>query len=500
MADEAAEARGGVPPEAGGDVAPAAGGEVAPPARNGMQPDEFRAAGHALVDWVADHLEGLRDRPVTPAVDPGEVRSSLAPEPPSRGEPFAHLLDDLDLLVPGLVEWQHPRWFAYFPTGASAPSILAEFAAAALGQQGMLWATSPATTELELHVLDWLVGLLGLPDGWRSDGAGGGVLQHSASDATLTALVAARVRAVDEQDAGRAVAYASTQAHSSIEKGARIAGYGHVRALPVDDDYAVRPAALRRAVEQDLADGLVPACVVACVGTTGTTAVDPVRELAEVAREHDVWCHVDAAYAGAAMLLPELRHLQDGLELVDSYVWNPHKWLGTNFDCSVFHVADREPLLAALSILPPYLRDAASRDPQAPDLRDWHVPLGRRTRALKLWWVLRSYGTDGLRRVLRDHVAWAAWLDEQVAAHPRLELVAPTLFGLVSLAHLDGDEATRELTEQLNAARDVAVTGSVLHADHLPTDGRAFLRVSIGSMTTEFRDVEHVWNRIATLA
>lgn len=480
---------------------------VAPPARNGMAADDFRAAGHALVDWVADHLEGLRDRPVTPEVEPGEVRASLAPRPPAQGEPFDALLEDLDLLLPGLVEWQHPRWFAYFPTGASAPSILAEFAAAALGQQGMLWATSPAATELELHVLDWLVDLLGLPAGWRSDGPGGGVLQHSASDATLTALVAARVRATGREDdaaapgaAERCVVYASTQAHSSIEKGARVAGYGHVRALPVDDDLAVRPDALRRAIEEDLAAGLVPACVVACVGTTGTTAVDPVRAIAEVARAHDLWCHVDAAYAGAAMLLPELRHHQDGLELVDSYVWNPHKWLGTNFDCSVFHVADREPLLAAMSILPPYLRDAASRDPQAPDLRDWHVPLGRRIRALKLWWVLRSYGTDGLRRILRDHVAWAAWLDEQVAAHPRLELVAPTVFGLVSLAHLDGDAATRALTDRLNAARDVAVTGSVLHADHLPADGRAFLRVSIGSMTTEFRDVEHVWHRIASLA
>jgi aromatic-L-amino-acid decarboxylase len=474
-------------------------GGSGPPRRNGMDHEEFRAAGHALVDWVADHLEGLRDRPVTPAVGPGAVRRSLAPSPPDHGEPFDRLLGDLDLLVPGLVEWQHPRWFAYFPTGASAPSILAEFAAAALGQQGMLWATSPAATELELHVLDWLVDLLGLPQGWRSEGPGGGVLQHSASDATLTALVAARVRAAGER-AAHAVVYASTQAHSSIEKGARVAGYGHVRAVPVDEAFALRPGALRRAIERDLADGLVPACVVACVGTTATTAVDPVRAVAEVAREHGLWCHVDAAYAGAAMLLPELRHHQDGLELVDSYVWNPHKWLGTNFDCSVFHVADREPLLAALSILPPYLRDAASHDPQAPDLRDWHVPLGRRIRALKLWWVLRSYGSEDLRRILRDHVAWAAWLDEQVAAHPRLELVAPTVFGLVSLAHLDGDGATRQLTADLNAARDVAVTGSVLHADHLPDDGRAFLRVSIGSMTTEFHDVEHVWHRITSLA
>ena len=470
-----------------------------PVARNGMAPEEFRAAGHALVDWVADHLAGVRERPVTPSVAPGELRAALPAAPPAAGEPFADLLADLDLLRPGLVEWQHPRWFAYFPTGASYPSVLAELASAALGQQGMLWATSPATTELEVHVLDWLVDLLGLPATWRSAGPGGGVLQHSASDATLTALVAARHRATPA-DAGRAVVYASSQAHSSIEKGARVAGYGHVRSLPVDERLALRPAALAAAIAADREAGLVPTCVVACVGTTGTTAVDPVRRIGEIARAEGVWCHVDAAYAGAAMLLPELRHHQDGLELVDSYVWNPHKWLGTNFDCSVFHVADRAPLLAAMSILPPYLRDEASADPAAPDLRDWHVPLGRRTRALKLWWVLRTYGTEGLRRILGDHLDWAAWLTEQVVAHPRLELVAPTTFGLVSLAHVDGDEATTAMTRALNDSHEVAVTGSVLHAEHLPEDGQAYLRLSIGSMLTERADVEDLWARLAAVA
>ena len=471
--------------------------------RNGMTAEEFREAGHALVDWVADHLEGLRELPVTPASSPGEVRAALPPSAPTTPEPFDALLADLDrVVVPHSVQWQHPRWFAYFSTGASYPSVLAEFASAALGQQGMLWATSPVTTELEAHVLDWLVEEMGLPAGWRSGGPGGGVLQHSASDSTHVALVVARERAAREHGArpGDCVAYSSAQAHSSIEKGAAVAGYGHVRALPVDEEFALEVDALRTAIAEDRAAGLHPTAVVAAVGTTATAAVDPVRAVGEVARAEGLWCHVDAAYAGAAMLLPEVRHHQDGLELVDSYTWNPHKWLGVNFDCSVFHVADRTPLIDALSVLPPYLRGAASTDPDAIDYRDWHVPLGRRTRALKLWWVLRCYGTDGLRAVLRDHLAWARWLTDRVEEDDRLVLVAPTWTGLVTLAHADGDDATRALADALTADRDLAATATTLEAPHLPEGGIAALRLAIGSMLTTAADVEDLWSRIDGLA
>jgi aromatic-L-amino-acid decarboxylase len=466
--------------------------------RNGMTTEQFRAAGHALVDWIAEHIEGTAGLPVTPDVAPGDIRALLPDAAPVAGEPFAALLADLDrVMVPGSVQWQHPSWFAYFPTGASYPSILAELASAALGQQGMLWSSSPVTTELELHVLDWLVDEMGLPASWKSDGAGGGVLQHSASDSTHTALVVARIAA--GADPASSVVYTSAQTHSSTEKGARVAGYGHVRLVAVDDVFAARVDALEAAIAADRAAGLTPVAIVAAVGTTATTAVDPVRAIGEVARREGLWLHVDAAYAGSAMLLPEVRHLQDGLELADSYTWNPHKWLGVNFDCSVFHVADRAPLIDAMSILPPYLRGAASDDAAAPDLRDWHVPLGRRPRALKLWWVLRTYGTEGLRSILRDHLAWATWLDAQVRAHPKLVVSAPTILGLVTFQHVDGDGATRALTDALNESRAVAVTGTVLLAPHLPDDGVAALRVSIGSMLTERADVESLWERITGL-
>jgi aromatic-L-amino-acid decarboxylase len=462
-----------------------------------MSPEEFRRHGHALIDWVADYLATVGERPVRSTVAPGEVRAGIPASAPEHPEPFEVVLRDLDdVVLPGITHWQHPGWFAYFPASTSGPSILGELVAAGLGVQGMLWSTSPAVTEVEQAVLDWLVDLLGVPEAWKSTGPGGGVIQMSASDATHTALVVARQRALAE-DPGRSlddlVAYASSQAHSSIEKGARVAGYRHVRLLDVDDAFALRPDALAAAIEADLAAGLVPTFVCSAVGTTGTTAVDPVRAVGELARAHGLWHHVDAAYAGSAMLLPELRHHQDGLELVDSYVFNPHKWLFTNFDCSVFWVADRRPLIDALSILPPYLRDAASESGQVVDFRDWHVPLGRRFRALKLWFVLRSYGAEGLRHHLREHIRladdFAAWLD----ADPRFELVAPHPFALLSFRHVAGDEATDALADAANATGEVYLTPSTV-------DGRRFIRVSIGSTTTTPAHVDRLRDLLDALA
>jgi aromatic-L-amino-acid decarboxylase len=294
-------------------------------------------------------------------------------------------------------------------------------------------------------------------------------------------------------DIGRMVAYASEQAHSSIEKGARVAGFGHTRFIPVDEHFAMRPDAFEAAVEADLATGLTPVVVVSAVGTTGTTAIDPIRTIGEIARFHRLWHHVDAAYAGTAMICPEFRHHQDGLELVDSYTFNPHKWMFTNFDCSLFYVADRTPLLEAMSILPPYLLNKATESGQVIDYRDWHVPLGRRFRALKLWFVLRSYGAEGLRHHVREHVALAAELADRIEQHPRLDLVAPTPFGLVSFRPVDGDEATNALAEKINKSGWAYVTPSKL-------DGKSFIRVSIGQTNTTAEHVDRLWGLIEEAA
>lgn len=461
-----------------------------------LSTEEFRRLGHRMIDWVADYLDHLEDHPVLHEVTPGRVRAMVPDQAPEHAEPMDDVLDDLDRVVlPGITHWQHPGWFAYFPASASPASVLGEIAAAGLGVQGMLWSTSPAVTEIESAVLDWLVDLLGLPATWRVDtGPGGGVLQMSASDATHTALVVARIRArAAGHDTDRLVAYGSAQAHSSIEKGARVAGYGHIRAVPVDDRFALSVPALEAMIAEDRSAGLVPTWVCSAVGTTATTAVDPVRAIGRVARAEGMWHHVDAAYAGTAMVCPELRHHQDGLELVDSYTTNPHKWLLTNFDCSAFWVAHRAALVDALSITPPYLRNEASDTGAVVDYRDWHVPLGRRFRALKLWFVLRSYGAEGLRSHIRNHLDWARVLERHVVDHPSLELVAPTPFALVSFRHVDGDAATTALAAAINASGSAYVTPSVI-------DGRTFVRVSIGSTWTERRHVEHLWDLIAAEA
>ncbi len=466
-----------------------------------MSPEEFRTHGHRLIDWVADYWESLPERDVQSDIEPGDIRALLPSQAPEQPEPFDAVLDDLDLVVTGgLTHWQAPGWFAYFPANASFPSILGELAAAGLGQQGMLWATSPAATEIEAHVLDWLVELLGLPEAFATNGPGGGVMQMSASDSTHTALVVAREQARSRADARGAlpgtddlVVYASTQAHSSVEKGARVAGYRHVRLVDVDEAYAMRPDALSAAVAADLAGGLTPAAVVSTIGTTGTTAVDPLRAIAAIARPAGMWHHVDAAYAGSAMICPELRWMQDGVDLVDSYTFNPHKWMFTNFDANVFYVADRAPLLETLSILPPYLRNKASESGAVLDYRDWHVPLGRRFRALKLWFVLRSYGAQGIRHHIREHLAWAAALRDRLAADPRFTLVAPSPLALVTFRHSGGAEATRRLTEAVNASGHSRVTASVLGDE-------PFIRVSIGATTTREEHVQRLWHLLNSAA
>ncbi|HSL84513.1 MAG TPA: pyridoxal-dependent decarboxylase, partial [Thermoanaerobaculia bacterium] len=375
-----------------------------------MTSDEFRRWGKALVDWIADYREGIERLPVLSQVEPGEVRRRLPPEPPETGEGFDAVLADLsEIVLPGITHWQHPSFFAYFPSNASYPSVLGELASAGLGVQGMLWATSPAATELETHVMDWLVSALDLPAGFRSGSDGGGVIQDTASSAALCALVAARERAREggaAVAAGGLTAYASTQAHSSIEKAVRIAGLGAggLRLIEVDEGLRLRPDALAAAMAADRAAGRIPVFVCATVGTTSSLAVDPVAEIGPLCKEEGAWLHVDAAMAGTAALCPEHRWIHDGLEHADSYCFNPHKWMFTAFDCDAFWVRDRAALVRSLSVLPEYLRNEATESGRVIDYRDWQVPLGRRFRALKLWFVLRSYGLEGLRHKVRRHV------------------------------------------------------------------------------------------------
>jgi aromatic-L-amino-acid decarboxylase len=459
-----------------------------------MSAEEFRAAGYALVDWLVAYRESIENHSVYPEVVPGDITALLPESAPEHGESFEQLMADLDRVVmSGVTHWQSPNWFAYFPANTSPPSVLAELASAGLGLQGMLWSTSPVVTELEVRVLDWLVDLMGLPGHWKSTGPGGGVIQMSASDATHVALVVARDQSSGRDDARDMVVYVSDQAHSSIEKGSNIAGIGHCRKIAVDAEFAMDVDALGAALEEDIARGLVPIAVVSAVGTTATTAVDPIMAIGAVAKRYGLWHHVDAAYAGTAMICDEFRVYQPGLDAVDSYTFNPHKWMMVNFDCNVLWVADRKPLIDSMSISPPYLRNEASQSGDVVDYRDWHVPLGRRFRSLKLWWVLRWYGAEGIRSMVRDHVRMADEFAAKVAADERLDLFAPHPFGLVCFTHRDGNDATKVVARALNDSGKVAVTASTI-------DGVDFIRVAIGQTYTEERHVAALWEMIDNLA
>ena len=380
-----------------------------------MNADQFRQYGKLVVDWIADYYESVESLPVLSQVPPGHIRKLLPPGPPEQGQAFPSLLDDIrKVILPGVTHWQSPNFFAYFPANASGPAILGDLVSSALGVQGMLWATSPACTELETHVLDWLVTMLGLPEKFLSSNTGGGVIQDTASSATLCAMLAARERATDYTTNLRGatrklVAYTSAHAHSSLEKAAMIAGIGldNLRLIEVDSSFALSREALARQVDKDLQNGLVPFFVCGTMGTTSSNAMDPLPAIAEICRNHKIWFHVDAAMSGTAALCPEFRHYQQGVEYADSYCFNPHKWMFTNFDCDCFYVADRTALIKTLSILPEYLKNQATESGAVFDYRDWQIPLGRRFRSLKLWFVIRHYGVEGLQFHVRRHVALA---------------------------------------------------------------------------------------------
>jgi len=462
-----------------------------------MTAEEFRRHGKEMVDWIADYYARIESFPVLSQAKPGQIRAALPKSAPEHGETFDGMMKDVEsVILPGVTHWQSPNFFAYFPSNTSYPSILGELLSAGLDVQGMLWATSPACTELETHVLDWLVESLALPEKFKSSSAGGGVIQDTASSSSLCAMLAARERATayasnENGCDGRLVAYTSSQAHSSIEKAAMIAGIGraNLRLVPVDEKFAMRPEALAAAIQQDIADGRVPFFVCATVGTTSSNGIDPLRAIGAICREHAIWMHVDGAMSGTAALCPEFRWIQDGLALADSYTFNPHKWMFTNFDCNCFYVADRKALIHTLSILPEYLRNQATESGAVIDYRDWHVQLGRRFRSLKLWFVIRHYGLEGLRFHIRRHVELAQQFASWVREDSDFELDAPVPLNLVCFRHRGGDAINERIMSRLNKSGDLYLT-------HTKLRDRVTLRMCIGQTNTELRHVEQAWKRI----
>jgi len=463
-----------------------------------MDADEFRKLGHDLIDWIAAYREHIGEYPVMSRVQPGEVAAQLPAEPPLHGGDLGGIVADLDRVVmPGITHWNHPGFLHYFPSNSDFSSVLADLVSSGLGVQGMSWQTSPAATEVEDVVMEWLREMVGLPGSFT------GVIEDTASTSTFTALLCARERTsafsqnrggLQAEDAPLVV-YASDQAHSSIPKAALLAGFGaaHLRLLGTDDEHALRLDLLERAVEDDLAAGRRPCAVVAAVGTTATTALDPVAGIAALCARHDLWLHVDAALAGTAMICPEYRWMWEGVDRADSVVFNPHKWMGAGFDLSAYYVRDPEHLVRVMSTNPSYLRTA--QDGLVRNLRDWGIPLGRRFRALKLWFLLRSEGVEGLQARVRRDVDNAAWLAEQVVAAPEWGLLAPAPLQTVCLRHqppaLAGDE---EALAAHNAAIVERVTagGEYYFGTSLLKD-RLIIRVSVGAQPTEREHVAGVW-------
>ena len=465
-----------------------------------LTPEEFRRQGKAVIDWIADYYEKIESFPVLSQVEPGQIRASLPPEPPVHGESFEAVLNDVDkLILPGITHWQSPNFFAFFPANTSGPSILGELLSAGLGVQGMLWATSPACTELETHVLDWVADMLGLPAKFKSDGAGGGVIQDSASSAALCAVLAARERATGYESNrrgcdGRLIAYCSAQTHSSVEKAVKVAGLGreNLRLIETDESLAMRADALAQQIRKDKEAGLIPCFVCATIGTTSSNAIDPIPDIGRICNKEGLWLHVDSAMSGTAAICPEYRHINQGLELADSYCFNPHKWMFTNFDCDCFYVADRKTLIQTLSILPEYLRNKATESGAVIDYRDWHVPLGRRFRSLKLWFVIRHYGVEGLRHHIRRHIELAQNFAEWVRADEQFELCAPAPLNLVCFRHIAGDEFNQKLEESLNRSGKIYLTHTLLKNHYA-------LRFCVGQTHTEERHVRQAWEQIRKL-
>lgn len=457
-----------------------------------LSPEEFRKYGYEVVDWIARYLDQTGDYPVAPRMEPGALVDALPASAPAESEPMERILADFErLVVPAMNHWNHPRFHGYFSVSASGAGILGEMLAAALNANGMLWKSCPAAVELEQVVMSWLRQWLGLPEEFF------GIVHDTASMSTLHAIGAARAQADaglrEEGGAPGLVLYTSEHAHSSVEKGALALGIGrkHVRKIGVDGEYRMRPDLLAAAVAEDRAAGRRPFCVVSTVGTTSVTSVDPVTAVQEIAEREGLWHHIDGAYGGVAAMLPENRWMIEGAERADSMVVNPHKWLFTPIDFSAFFCRKPEVLRQAYSLVPPYL--ASQENPRAVNLMDYRIPLGSRIRALKMWFVMRSFGYEKVCAIIRDHLAWAKELAAMVEADPRFVLAAPVPMSLVCFRLKSGDEASRALLERVNESGEAFLSGNVL-------DGRFVLRIAIGNLGTRREDVLRTWAAVQALA
>ncbi|HEX5182119.1 MAG TPA: pyridoxal-dependent decarboxylase [Allosphingosinicella sp.] len=464
-----------------------------------MTPEEFRRHGHRLIDWLADWQRDLPSRPVQPATKPGEVRAQLPASPPLDPEPFDAAIADLDAIVaPNLTLWQHPRFFGYFPANGLAAGVLGDLVSTGLGALGLSWQASPALTEVEEVVTDWFRQMAGLSPAWV------GAISDTASTGSLVALISARERATSygldrgglQAEAAPLILYTSASSHSSVEKAALLAGFGrdNVRMVATDDAFAMRPDALDQAIAADLEAGRRPCAISAVVGGTATTAIDPIAAIAEIAKRHGLWLHVDAAMAGSAMILPECRWMWEGVEEADSLIVNAHKWLGVPFDCSLYYVRDEQHLLRVMSTHPSYLR--SSVDAEVRNLRDTGIPLGRRFRALKLWFVIREQGVSGLQERLRRDLRNARLFADHVAAATDWRIVAPVPLQTICIRHqppgLEGqalDDHTRAWADSINRSGEAYVTPAII-------GGRWTVRVSVGAQATEQADVEAMWETV----
>ncbi len=468
-----------------------------------MDLEEFRSEAHRLVDWMADYLEGIRNYPVKPGVRPGEILGALPEDPPEKGEPFPEIFSDFrETILPGITHWQHPSFFAYFPANSSPPSVLAEMLTATLGAQCMSWLTSPAATELEERVMGWLGKMIGLP------GKYSGVIQDTASTSTLVSLITAREKAtgfgVNERGFGegeRFTVYGSTETHSSVEKAVKIAGFGResFRKVGVDGNFALLPGELEKTIRADLDAGFRPLAVVGTLGTTGSTAMDPLKDMGEICRRYGLWFHVDAAFAGTALILPEFRFLGEGLEYADTFVFNPHKWMLTNFDCSAYFVRDEEALVRTFEILPEYLKTPEGR--RVKNYRDWGIALGRRFRALKLWFVIRSYGVEGIREILRRHIEIARCLEEEIRGREDFEILAPRVLNLLCFRYHPPGEDDPERLNALNERLLQAVneTGKAF-LSHTKLRGAYTIRMVTGQTQVTLEDALAAWDLIFRFA